>query len=1578
MFQTLNRELGSHGASLFNQLSNAGKALLLVVGFMFVSGCEKDQGTQALRDKNAIFDRSQVPHLELAADRVLTLQDMIQIAVSHNLDIAVANQEARFQQEAATGSRLKMLPSLIISSDRSRRTIEDASKSLTKFGRVKSAEPIFSSEKNRFAANVNVAWSLLDFGLSYFRSRQARQAVKVAQERARRVRQNLAFEVADAYWDAQVSSQAMQRARELQKVTEARLPIIEKEMADGNMSTQVGLEKQADIIESRVRLRRYESEFNSNKARLSSLMGLAVGLDFVMTKENLSVLPKILTLDIDALEKEAIRSRPELIEQDLQEKVAADDARIAIASMFPNANIFARRDRDANRFLYKHNWYTIGMSASLDLLSLPNKLSKRQQAKLRGGLVRKRRLALTIGVIAQIRLAAISYDEAVREYKVLHELFLKREAIFEEVKREFTEGNIDEEQKIDSEARAFFARIRLYTSYATLMKAKARLWDTVGREPGTQDNGELPKQDLTLGANRDSAAKAEARAKAESTDGGVRYGNFRKKAPGQPRENSRLKSSAFSAPELERVAGGKKPAPTKSQSNDDLWSAHIAIAEKTPAPKTVPLAATQEVQAPRLRTAPRSVIKPTKPKLGTAERLLQLPSDLAAKLHSPKRSLRSGRDELPPVVSSSLDNNKRSARVIFLSSRKLTAASSLGGSKLTRAKISTPRTSLSDVAPELKLASERRDSPLVATSATESVVSPRASPAPERDVLPPRSTLRIPQRSMRSPVSKRPNLIAALRSDDSPTQAHRIRIKKERDDFSTKTPLARELTIQQRTEVDDIADLPDRIREVSTTGSEKIPLVAVVPLTPAISTEQKNSAAAPKLPPAISLNDFIGTTPPAPVEVVELTEPVAPKSAVIITEGAVVPAQKNPLQGTNKRLTTSRPPRETLPTRELYVRPQSEVDRVAFTTESERVYPVATVNEKSITRPRDSLRLPKQILEVPLRLRKSTAEEAPPVAALTAAAPTAPLPSPVLPAQPAVSREVNKPWSVSAHFADTPPRRFISLKDEPRTDVKYVTLESASPTRLFTVLPDKPNYSQYLRFAKKRTPLMSAATLANSRPLIAKTDSAPLLTPALRVVPTVTVREWRKRLVVTGASTSDKLHKIMVATRQGRVKPAKLLAAVPVYLGMPYSTQPVPTSSSAKIADSQNLLLARKTIVPVQPKTLPPTYEPTPPSDEDDYLPTKPLALPEVVSAADFAKPVKKSPPRLTENFAEVESREKVVTAAPPKDVALQDENKPAAKDKPSTEDDLVDELIKTKERIAAASKKEDEAVTLDLFIEKDTPAKPEELAPAAKEKKKLHKPEETTGVVALRAGEDAAESNADLTTEQESEAAPLYPPVPETEVANTETNTSPNADANSPTPVADSAATTATANATTEPVLESVVTISPAPKKEKEAEPLEGITMKVFLESAATTPEKKPSPLPERHSGLPTTSNLPARTAPELDRTGKPRKRSLPAASPRTVPTDELWERISDFPDLPDLPDNTSVIHISPVKKEKKTLPRALTAEDFASPALPKKEALPEDRKQISKVDSDQKPLSKVPENPQGVGTELAAKTGR
>ncbi len=473
----------------------------LAVAAIGLHGCDNPLARMSLeemREKNAKGDMQAARPLRMKLRKSLTVRDAIEYALKNSFEARLMAKKKEIERELVTGSKLRLLPTLQANLERSRQDRLTPSYSKDYRTEEKAAEPTYSQGRHTNTFQMSLIWNLLDFGATYLKSRQAQDRYLMSEQNLRRVRQNLVLSVTKAYWRAVVAQEALKVAEDLAVKSEVHEDEIEKLIEKGAISKYQGLEIQSRLLSSRMNLEEFEQEYARAKATLSGLMGMAPGTKFRLDRPDFKTDLVIEPLPMRELEKETLRRRPELFNEDLNERISYDEARIALIKMFPSPSLFLRYEHDANKLLYVHDWWTVGLNASMQLLSLPAKYSDYKATKLESGMIVERRHALAVAILSQLHLAAIDYNDAQRRYGYTRQLMDYRNQQLDFVRKQRKAGKAHHGVELEAEEKALRARIEFVKAHTDLLVAQRQLDNTIGRDP--EDMVSLERQRLAARA----------------------------------------------------------------------------------------------------------------------------------------------------------------------------------------------------------------------------------------------------------------------------------------------------------------------------------------------------------------------------------------------------------------------------------------------------------------------------------------------------------------------------------------------------------------------------------------------------------------------------------------------------------------------------------------------------------------------------------------------------------------------------------------------------------------------------------------------------------------------------------------------------------------------------------------------------------------------------------------------------------------------------------------------------------------------------------------------------------------------
>lgn len=389
--------------------------LSLALSASLLCGCAPtDYDWVELRNVHAVEDLAEICNSAYFPDKPLTLQDVLSIAFTQNLDVLAQGNEWAAQMRLAEVERLKMIPPLSLDGFLARRSNSTATAIATAAG--PGPAQITSTQDTR-QWDIRQTLNFLDLGISYLKARQEQGRVWVLDQQNLRLRQKLAFDIVTAYWKAIVAQKTVEKAQVIIDEADRLNHDLELEVAKGNLPALETLQQQAKLIDMHSRLFTLKYQLESAKAELASYMGLPAGTCYELADIVIDCTPRKVE-SIEILEDQALFSRPELAVKDIEEKITAEDIRIALLQMMPNASIYADFNADGNPFLIHNNWASAGAKAAWNLLSFPQRMVERLAAKERKEQIYRARLAVSVAIIAQVRLAYLNYRSTMEQLEI--------------------------------------------------------------------------------------------------------------------------------------------------------------------------------------------------------------------------------------------------------------------------------------------------------------------------------------------------------------------------------------------------------------------------------------------------------------------------------------------------------------------------------------------------------------------------------------------------------------------------------------------------------------------------------------------------------------------------------------------------------------------------------------------------------------------------------------------------------------------------------------------------------------------------------------------------------------------------------------------------------------------------------------------------------------------------------------------------------------------------------------------------------------------------------------------------------
>jgi outer membrane protein TolC len=460
------------------------RPLALLVVTAAVSGCAVTPNPLAPEE---VADRAREQWQQLAAAApqqpgVIGVAQAIALAIRHNRDYRVRMMESVLEENQLEVARFDLLPELTSRAGFQRRDKEVSS--FSEANGALSSQPSISQERSRRNADLDLQWSILDFGLSWVRAQQGADRYLIAREKERKAVQLIADEVRNQYWEAVSADRLLKQIGPLmQRVGEAleRSRQVRKQRLD---DPRTALLYQRSLLAMLRSLQELKGQLINARPELAVLIGLPPGSQFELVDANrpTTALPEI-DFDLTTLERTALTRRPELIESHYRERISHQEARAALLQMLPDLSFGLGIHYDSNRYLEHSRWNQLGGQVTWNLFEVFRGPARQRVAEAEGQLARERGLALAMSILGQVHLADRAWREARYAFALAQEDLDVSIQILKETRARQQAAQGDGATLIREELNAVVAELRRDVAYGELRNALGRIYLTMGIDP---------------------------------------------------------------------------------------------------------------------------------------------------------------------------------------------------------------------------------------------------------------------------------------------------------------------------------------------------------------------------------------------------------------------------------------------------------------------------------------------------------------------------------------------------------------------------------------------------------------------------------------------------------------------------------------------------------------------------------------------------------------------------------------------------------------------------------------------------------------------------------------------------------------------------------------------------------------------------------------------------------------------------------------------------------------------------------------------------------------------------------------
>ena len=261
----------------------------------------------------------------------ISFEEAVARALKYNLDYRLKLMESALASGLANLSRYDMLPNLLANAGYASRNNDSGGNSVDIDTGQRTLTNSTSQERNRQLASAEFSWNMLDFGVSYFRAKQQADQYLIAEERRRRVIQNILQDTRASYWRAVGAQRLARDAEVLGERAKSALERSREAEAQGLLPPRDALNYQRMLLDAVALLASRRQELEFAKRELAALMNVTPGTDFTVVE---GVEPALMPVPFNIAELELIRAETRSLNSQYQRYSAYAAAQTAFGRIY--------------------------------------------------------------------------------------------------------------------------------------------------------------------------------------------------------------------------------------------------------------------------------------------------------------------------------------------------------------------------------------------------------------------------------------------------------------------------------------------------------------------------------------------------------------------------------------------------------------------------------------------------------------------------------------------------------------------------------------------------------------------------------------------------------------------------------------------------------------------------------------------------------------------------------------------------------------------------------------------------------------------------------------------------------------------------------------------------------------------------------------------------------------------------------------------------------------------------------------------------------------------------------------------
>jgi|WetSurSiteA1Bulk_404760.scaffolds.fasta_scaffold00006_33 outer membrane protein, multidrug efflux system len=464
------------------------KLIAILIASVGLHGCaieptpieDDERLVSMLKDQTEIYSKQE------PITAPLTFYDALARALKYNFDHRLTMMEAVLQDTQLDVAKLNMLPRLALNAGYIGRQDQLGSSSVDYFNQSRNSQLTqysTSQDAQRGVADLTFTWNVLDFGVSYYQAKQQANRVLIAQERKRKVVNNLIKEVLNAYWGASIADRLLPQLDPVLKQAEHALELSKTVEVNRLQPMLSVLEYQRSLLRIIDQLKKLKADLLVAKPKLAGLINAPMHSKFELAQPKQTPEPPVLKASMTELENLGLFFRPELREEIYQERISRDEVWKEMLKVLPGLTIPLSANWDSNSFLVYNMWMEAGARTTFNLVNLLAAPKMWKSAQTQVEVAQIRRKALSVAALVQVNVSHQQYQKALDSYNSASELNKVDQGIFKVV-NDTTESDAGSElERIHAATAALASQLEKEQSLSEIYAALGNIYSSIGLDP---------------------------------------------------------------------------------------------------------------------------------------------------------------------------------------------------------------------------------------------------------------------------------------------------------------------------------------------------------------------------------------------------------------------------------------------------------------------------------------------------------------------------------------------------------------------------------------------------------------------------------------------------------------------------------------------------------------------------------------------------------------------------------------------------------------------------------------------------------------------------------------------------------------------------------------------------------------------------------------------------------------------------------------------------------------------------------------------------------------------------------------